>query len=135
LFSVSVFAGKAETPESLAGAKIVTVQEANAAIAAGAVVVDVRKKLEFAEKHIKGAISLAYKEKSAKVADFDMSKDKWKIEKLASHKTTPIIFYCNGKTCWKSYKASKTAVKEGFTNVLWLRNGMPAWKTAGLPSE
>jgi rhodanese-related sulfurtransferase len=131
----NTYAGKVETPSSLSGAKIVTAAEAKALQDSGALVVDVRKKLEYAEKHIKGAMSLPYKEKSKKVAGFDMGKDRWKIKKIADHKNKDIIFQCNGKTCWKSYKASKTAVKNGFTKVHWFRGGIPEWNKAGYPTE
>ena len=57
------FAGKVETPATLKGAKVATAAEVNAAMKAGAVVIDTRKKLEYVEKHIKGAISIPYKGK------------------------------------------------------------------------
>ena len=135
LLNLNAFSAKVQTPTSLDGATVVTPAEAKKAIDGGATPIDVRKKLEYAEKHIKGAKSLAYKEKSAKKPDYDMGKDKWKFDKIADLKNKPIVIYCNGSTCWKSYKASKMAVKNGFKKVLWLRDGMPAWDKAGLPTE
>ena len=135
VLSFSSFAGKVETPSSLDGVKRVTAAQAKAAIDSGAAVYDVRKKAEYLEGHIKGAKSLAYKEKSAKVANFDMSKDRWKVAKLGADKSKTIIVYCNGKTCWKSFKSAKTAAKNGYKNVLWLRGGFPEWKAAGFPVE
>jgi rhodanese-related sulfurtransferase len=46
-----------------------------------------------------------------------------------------MIFYCNGAECWKSYKSSVVAVKAGYKNVYWLRDGIPEWKAKGLPVE
>lgn len=136
LFSSShLFAGKVETPSSLKGATIVNASKVKELQSQGAVVVDTRKGLEFAEAHVKGAIHVPYKEKSAKVADFDMKKDKWKAKKLPKDKNTKLVLYCNGKTCWKSFKSSKTAVSMGYKNVYWFRGGMPEWKKAGLPTE
>ena len=86
---------------------------------------------EFAEGHIKGAKLVAYKEKSAKVADFDASADQFDLSKLPSDKNAEMIFYCNGLDCWKSYKASTTAIKAGYKKVYWLRGGLPEWKSKG----
>ena len=98
-------------------------------------VIDARVAMEYAESHIKGAISVPYKEKSAKSADFDPSKDRFDLKKLPSDKNTPILFYCNGAECWKGYKASTAAVKAGYKTVYWLRLGLPAWKAKGYPVE
>lgn len=129
--SVSSFAGAAENPASLPGGTIVTAAQAKDLIAKGAKVVDVRSGNEFAEARIKGAVLVAYKEKSAKVADFDMSADTFNLDKLPGGKGDAMIFYCNGLDCWKSYKASVTAIKAGYTQINWLRGGMPEWKAAG----
>lgn len=48
-------------------------------------------------------------------------------------KDTPLIFYCLSTQCWMSYNASLRAINLGFTNVLWYRGGIEAWKSAGLP--
>lgn len=117
---------KVSTPDQLAGATIVKKADVQRLLKEGAKIFDVRKKLEFKEAHVDGATYLPYKEKSKKVADFDMSKDKFDISKLPA-KDSKVIFYCNGKTCWKSYKASKTAIKNGWKNVYWFRGGYPEW--------
>jgi rhodanese-related sulfurtransferase len=134
-FSSNAYSGKVETPKSLEKVKIVTPQDAKKMQDSGAILYDVRKKVQSASERIKGAIILPYKEKSAKKADFDDSKDKFKTEKITNNKSTNVIFYCNGPTCWKSYKASKAASKAGYTNVFWLREGIPGWKKSGLPTE
>ena len=132
---LSVFAEKVQTPASVDGVTVVTAKEAKALQDSGALIVDVRKRMQYETKRIKGAVNVAYKEKSAKVAGFDASKDKFKFEKFADHKTKDVVFYCNGVNCWKSYKAAVVAVKNGFTKIHWLRTGYPSWESAGFPTE
>ena len=42
---------------------------------------------------------------------------------------------CNGTECWKSYKATRTAVAAGYTKVYWFRGGMPEWREKHMPVE
>jgi rhodanese-related sulfurtransferase len=98
-------------------------------------VVDARKKGEFVEKHIPGAISIPYKEKSEKVLGYDPSKDKWNMSKFPQDKSTTIVVYCNGVNCWKSYKSADRLVQAGYTNIHWLRTGFPGWTDKGYPTE
>lgn len=128
-------AEKPLTPESLDGAKIVDSSEVESLMSKGAKLYDVRKKAEYAEAHIPGAVSLPYKEKSEKSADFDASADKFPVEELPSDKSIAVIFQCNGSRCWKSYKAAHAAVKAGHKNVNWFRGGIPEWKEKGFPVE
>lgn len=131
VLSFGTMAQAAENPATLAGGTIVNAAQAKDLIAKGAKVVDVRSGNEFAEAHIKGAVLVAYKEKSEKKADFDMAADSFDLGKLPGGKGDAMIFYCNGLDCWKSYKASVTAIKAGYTKINWLRGGMPEWKAAG----
>ncbi|WP_424932909.1 rhodanese-like domain-containing protein [Amaricoccus macauensis] len=43
----------------------------------------------------------------------------------------PMIFYCASRECWMSYNAALRAINLGYTNVLWYRGGLEAWKRAG----
>ena len=57
---------------------------------------------------------------------------------LAKHiasKTTPVIFYCNGPKCGRSYKAAKMALANGYNTVYWFRGGWEEWTNKGLPVE
>jgi rhodanese-related sulfurtransferase len=101
----------------------------------GAKMIDTRVTNEFAEAHIKGAISVQYKEKSAKAADFDVSQDSFDVTKLPSDKNAAIIMQCNGTECWKSYKGAVAAIKAGYKKVYWLRGGFPEWKAKGFAVE
>ena len=125
----------ADTPESLNGAKLVDAAKVKSLIESGVMVIDARVANEYAESHIKGAINVPYKEKSAKSLDFDASMDSFDLGKLPADKTTAMIFYCNGPECWKSYKASTAAIKAGYKNIYWYRLGIPDWKAKGNPTE
>lgn len=124
-----------QTPPGLPGVTVVTAPQARDLMAKGVMIVDTRVANEYVEQRIKGAVSIPYKEKSAKSPDFDGRRDSFDLGKLPRDKNTPVIFYCNAGECWKSYKASRTAVKAGYKKVYWLRGGIPEWKNAGLPVE
>jgi len=48
-------------------------------------------------------------------------------------KSRPMVFYCVDAECWLSYNAALRAIKLGYTNVMWYRGGVAAWRTAELP--
>jgi rhodanese-related sulfurtransferase len=122
-----------DNPTTLTGATVVTAAQARDLQSKGAMIVDARSAAEYAEQHIEGAISVAYKEKSEKKPDFDAAKDSVDLSQLPADKAKPIVTYCNGHDCWKSYKLASAAIKAGHSQVNWLRDGMPGWKAAGLP--
>ena len=127
-------AAKVLTPETIEGATTVDaswVKQNQGSVT----VVDARKKGEYVEKHIPGAINIPYKEKSAKNPDFDPSEDKWDMGKFPQDKSASIVVYCNGVKCWKSYKSVARLVQAGYTNVNWLRTGFPGWTDKGYPTE
>jgi len=132
---VSGMAQAADTPAALAGVKLVAADDVVKAQSAGAVVVDTRVASEYAEGHIKGALNIPYREKSAKAVSFDAGQDEFNLAKLPADKGMAVVMYCNGPECWKSFKASSAALKGGYTNVLWYRDGFPQWKSKGLPAE
>ncbi|MBT3402342.1 MAG: rhodanese-like domain-containing protein [Gammaproteobacteria bacterium] len=100
------------------------------------VVIDTRKKSEFVEGHLPGALQLTYRgQRKVKVPDFDSSKDRFAIDKIPGDKTTAVIIYCQGVYCWKSYKAAVMLHRKGYSKVYWYRDGYPGWKKAGYPVE
>jgi rhodanese-related sulfurtransferase len=123
------------TPAVLSGAKLISAEEAVKAIGGGAVPIDTRVASEYAEGHIKGALSVPYREKSAKSVEFDASNDQFDLSKLPANKAALIVLYCNGPECWKSYKAATVAIKGGYSNIHWYRLGFPDWKAKGLPVD
>lgn len=130
----SAMAEKPQTPESVKGAIIA--DDAFVKANHGKIkIFDVRKKAEYVESHIAGAISVPYDENSELVVNFDASKDKLDLSKFPADKNEPIINYCNGPRCWKSYKATILLIKAGHTKVYYYRNGFPSWKAKGYPVE
>ena len=121
------------TPTSLPGAKVITAAEAKLLAAKGMAVYDVRVAEEFDTAHVPGAISVPYKEASAKEVGFDPADDQFALNKLPKDKNTPFMMYCDGTICWKSYKSALMAIQGGWKNVYWFRGGFPEWKDAGLP--
>jgi len=125
----------ADTPDSLKGAIVVDAVKAKSLIDSGVMAIDARVANEYAESHIKGAINIPYKEKSAKAVNFDVKEDSFDMKKFPADKSTPVVIYCNGPECWKSYKASTAAIKAGYKTVYWFRGGLPEWKAKGNPTE
>ncbi|MCW8895544.1 MAG: methyl-accepting chemotaxis protein [Sulfurimonas sp.] len=116
------------------GVTVVSPQKALQMQKSGAIFVDTRKVPEYAAEHILGAISAYYDEKGGddnKIVNFDTSNDLYNTSRLPSDKSSQLIFYCNGKKCWKSYKAAVTSVKDGYTNVYWMQDGISQWKKDG----
>ncbi|MGA2352503.1 MAG: rhodanese-like domain-containing protein [Terracidiphilus sp.] len=124
-----------DTPTSLRGAVLVDAAKAAALMNNGAKVIDVRIITEFIDSHIKGAVSIPYRETSPRSIDFDASADSFNLARLPANKLAPIVVYCNGPACWKSYKAAVTIIKAGYKQVYWFRGGFPEWKASGLPVE
>ena len=53
----------------------------------------------------------------------------------SGNKQYPIVTYCLSTQCWMSYNAALRAINLGYTNVLWYRGGIEAWKQAGMPTQ
>jgi rhodanese-related sulfurtransferase len=117
------------TPTSLPGATVVDAVTVKRLMTQGAVLVDTRNEQEFKQRHIPGARWIPYIEKSLKDTVYDAKLDTFAgLEAL--NKTVPVIFQCNGAECWKSYKASRSAMAAGFAKVYWFRGGLPEWEAA-----
>ena len=123
-----------ETPNAIPGGSFVNVDQAKAAHAKGVLFIDARVAAEYADKHIKGAASIPFKEQFPKVSKTG-PEDKFDLAKLPADKNKDMVFYCNGSPCWKGYKAAAAAIKAGYKKVQWFRDGLPAWLEKGLPAE
>jgi rhodanese-related sulfurtransferase len=128
-------AGAADTPPTLQGVKVITAQEGKRMLDKGVPFIDARVAAEYAEKTVKGAKNVPYREKSAKTVDFDRTQDQFDLARLPPDKAAPLVFFCNAGECWKSYKASVLARDAGYSQVHWLRGGMPEWTAKGLPTQ
>jgi rhodanese-related sulfurtransferase/ABC-type phosphate/phosphonate transport system substrate-binding protein len=121
------------TPNSIAGAVTIDTVKAKDLNEHGTLFIDVRSNALYQQSHVRNAISVEYKEKSIKEINFNSSEDQFDMSRLPLKKDTPIVMYCDGTACWKSYKSVKMVIKAGYTSVYWFREGMPAWEAAKLP--
>jgi rhodanese-related sulfurtransferase len=134
-FTVAGAAFASATPDRLDGVKLVSAEQARDLGAKGVPMIDTRVAAEYAEKTIKGAVSVPYREKSTKAVDFDRKLDSFDLAKLPADKKAPVVFFCNAGECWKSYKAAVLARDAGHSAVHWFRGGMPEWTSKGLPTQ
>lgn len=81
------------------------------------VLVDVRSEYEFNILQIKGAINIPIASKNFED----------RVKMLRSKTNKPIVFYCNGKTCMKSYLAVKKAQAAKIKNVYAYDGGIRKW--------
>lgn len=126
----------AETPTTLSGGKVISAAEGKKLIdAKAATFVDTRSVVNFGKGHVPGALTASYKEKSDKVANFDPKVDSFDFDKLPKNKAAPVVFYSDGPTGWKSYKAAVLSIAAGYTNVQYMRGGFAEWTAKGHPVE
>ncbi|EGB14778.1 Rhodanese domain protein [Pseudodesulfovibrio mercurii] len=86
-----------------------------------AVVVDIRSRLEYEVAHINKAVLLP-------LTDKDFAR---KLEALRPKDgPEPLVFYCNGHACAKSYQAAQLALSLGFGQVFAYDGGIFDWITA-----
>lgn len=125
--SGQAYAEKVPSPLRIEGGRVISVEEAKAFLTSGkALFIDVRNPLNYGRSHIPSAIPIPFDSKNAGAPE----KSEF-IGKLPSEKGTGIIFYSHGPSGWKSYRAALEAVKAGYTNVLWLRDGLEGWTAKG----
>ncbi len=120
------------TPTKVAGVDIVTPDDAQKLLGKAAFF-DMRSAVNFGKGHLKGAVALPYNGTSENAENFDVSKDKFDAAKLPTDKSATLVFYSDGPTGWKSYKAAVTASKMGYKNVKWMREGTAGWEAKKYP--
>jgi len=81
------------------------------------IIVDARSKYEYQTLRIKGALNIPVVSKHF-VED---------LRKLAITTKKPIVFYCNGRTCYKSYQAVAKGNKAGINNIIAYDAGVFEW--------
>jgi 3-mercaptopyruvate sulfurtransferase SseA len=69
------------------------------------------------------------------VVDFDRKADIFELDKLPKSKAATVVFYSDGPTGWKSYKAAVLAIGAGYADVRYMRGGFADWTAKGLPVE
>jgi len=83
-----------------------------------ALVMDIRSSFEYDVAKINKAVLLP-------LTDLEFST---KLEKLrAKESATPMVFYCNGHTCAKSYQAAQLSLSLGYNNVFVYDAGIFDW--------
>jgi rhodanese-related sulfurtransferase len=136
-FSLSLPAAAADvppTPTKVAGFEIITVDQANGLVGK-AQFFDMRSAVNYGKGHIKGAKAMPYDGKSENAENFDPALDKFDVAKLPADKNAPIVFYSDGPTGWKSFKAATQAAKAGYKQVKWMRDGTSGWVAKKLPLD
>ncbi|MGV6827140.1 MAG: rhodanese-like domain-containing protein [bacterium] len=111
-----------QSPQNVAGATTVDVQQAKQLFDKGVTFIDVRNPRLFQRKHIPNAHHLDLKEGFSEKALLDIIS-----------KEQPMVVYCSGTKCSRSSKAASLAISWGFTQVYYYRGGIIDWKAAGYP--
>ena len=124
LFSSLVLVEKKDVPDVLDGIIKVIVEEVIELIesADDLVVIDARKSSDREKGWIEGSVGLPNTDTNAQ-----------SLAKVLPAKTTPVMFYCNGVKCGRSYESAKIAISEGYSKIYWFRGGMEEWESKGLP--
>ncbi len=122
--TASVSASTKESPAQIDGATTVDATKAKSMFDKGTLFVDVRKDKDFNAGRIPGAEHIELKKVLSEAT----------LGKVAK-KGQAVVIYCNGPKCMRSSKASAKAVGWGFKKVYYFRDGFPAWKSAGYPTE
>jgi rhodanese-related sulfurtransferase len=109
------------------GGRVITIEEAKAWFDSGkALFVDVRNPLNYGKGHIPSAIAAPF----SKSGEDDELRREF-LTKLPRDKGAPIVVYSHGNTGWKSYRAAGEAVKAGYSNIMWMREGFKVWTLKG----
>jgi PQQ-dependent catabolism-associated CXXCW motif protein len=133
----------APVPEALTGARTVDAAALAAAMAEGAIAIDVisaprrpaslpqdRPWLPVPRMHVAG--SLWWPDVGRGV--ISPALDGWFRARLSAvtggEQGKTIAFYCK-TDCWMSWNAAKRAIGYGYRNVLWFPGGAEAWQAAG----
>lgn len=119
------------TPNSIPGAQLVTTQGLVQLlkIAAGRVLVfDVLGSNE----RLPGALNAVPAQQPGSFDDAVQREFGQHLQQVTQgQKDRPLVFYCQSTQCWMSYNAALRASRLGYSQVLWYRGGIEAWKAAG----
>ena len=134
-FFMSSGIAREQLPATLAGVSLISAKEV-AALPPSAKLVDVRPIHDHFSARIPNSLHISYREHSARSAAFDSSLDEVDVFLKRLHKFVPnkdalVVMYCNGLQCWKSYKASTAAIKDGYRRISWFRGGIVEWEAQG----
>jgi PQQ-dependent catabolism-associated CXXCW motif protein len=137
---------RAPTPATLAGARVVTTDEAQAIWKSGnAVFVDVLPRPPRPQNLPAGTI---WRDKPrsnipgshwlpdtgyGELAPVTLEYLKAGLQQITGGDVSkPVVIYCL-RACWMSWNAAKRALSLGYTSVIWYPDGTDGWGEAGLP--
>ena len=112
------------SPEHVDGAETIVAARARELFDQGVKFIDVRNSRLYARRHIPGAHHL----------DLKHVYNEQTLAAVAG-KDEPIVVYCSGVKCSRSYRASEKAVSWGYSKVYYFRGGIVDWREAGYPIE
>ena len=111
-------------PLSVEGATTITAEEALKLHEDGVAFIDLRNPRLHARRHVPGAHHLDLK------TDFNE-----KSLAAVAGKDDPVVLYCSGVKCSRSYRATEQALAWGYSKIYFFRGGIVEWKNAGYPME
>lgn len=115
--------GRSNSPRIDFDVKEVLLEEAQALIAAGALILDVRERAAYETRHLAGAILAPVGVLAASIP-----------ASLEHARSKPIIVYCgNGSTLGP--EGTHLLNKAGYAHAVNLKPGLEGWAAAGLPIE
>jgi rhodanese-related sulfurtransferase len=117
----SASAGFVRAPKMDGDVVLIEVSEVKEKLASGIplILIDTRKRFEFDQEHIPGAISIPLTNMAAA----------GELPGIA--RNHEIIVYCLAETCPSSKNAARLLARFGYTNVREMRAGLVGWKNAG----
>jgi len=121
-----VVTAKAKNDILIDGIEIGTVDQAKKLYDSGEYIfVDARSREDYAQGHIKGAVSLPVGQFEEKMAAF--------LERYPPE--VSIVTYCSGRNCSDSYHLAEFLLEYGYAKVSVFIDGFAGWKSEGLPIE
>ncbi|MCX5752333.1 MAG: rhodanese-like domain-containing protein [Candidatus Krumholzibacteria bacterium] len=122
---VKVPAATDSTQAGAEGIRVIDLEEARRVVESGVSVIDARRRDEYDEGHIPGAILFDY---------YDMGTYRDRVLPLLSNEGE-IMVYCSEITCEDSELLANELYLLGFTKLLVFKGGFAEWSGAGLPVE
>ncbi len=118
--------------EARAAAKSISIQEVKEIAerdvkSDNIMLLDIRDMKEFTVDHIRGAQNMS------RVVGLSPRILEHHLHKLVPNKSTKIIVYCEFDT--KAPIAAKSMNEIGYSNAVYMKGGLKAWKEAGYPLE
>lgn len=107
------------------GPKVITAETLKKMMEDGAefLLIDARRKKDYDDKHIAGAINLSAIDTNAKT-----------LAEVAPEMDTKLVFYCQNAKCQASPIAASKALGAGYKYVYEFKNGLDEWVELGYPA-